>query len=149
MHSGVSFWTSFTASPTGDRFIIAGSNGTLINIDPEQRPRNVHDVMERLAALAGMPALEPLSVKRAYFTAPALIGRGAALVSVRSKLEALRAGRGSALLIHARPGEALAHGDLRPDRAGPDAQLDRARNHRAALVMPALQRIAARHGGTA
>jgi tRNA A-37 threonylcarbamoyl transferase component Bud32/tetratricopeptide (TPR) repeat protein/anti-anti-sigma regulatory factor len=77
----------------------------LLSPDASKRPRTIHEVMERLAALAGLSASEPLSVSHAYFAAPSLVGRSHALAELDAKWAAALDGRGSAVLIRAEPGE--------------------------------------------
>jgi tetratricopeptide (TPR) repeat protein len=78
---------------------------SLISQEPTQRPRTAHEVMERVAGIAGLPQGEPIEVSHAYFSAPALVGREAATETLRAQIEAACSGRGSAVLIEAEPGE--------------------------------------------
>jgi hypothetical protein len=66
----------------------------LLRLEPDARPANGAEVMQRLAAIDGAPQLEQLQVAQAYLSTPTLVGREDALVQVRSKVKGtVRAGR--------------------------------------------------------
>jgi hypothetical protein len=67
---------------------------SLLSLEPALRPRTAFEVMQRLAALAGLTSDEPASVSRAYLSTPVMFGRDAALLAVRQRLATALAGRG-------------------------------------------------------
>jgi hypothetical protein len=76
----------------------------LINVEPTLRPQSAFDVMQRLAACAGLAASESEAVSSAYLSTPTLVGRADVLLRLREKLLASRSARGSGLLIDGGPG---------------------------------------------
>ena len=76
----------------------------LLSLDRDARPASAAEVMERLGAIAGLPAEEGALVSRAYLTKPALIGRDKAAVQARREILALVRRDGGALLIEGPPG---------------------------------------------
>ena len=77
---------------------------SLLHVQPEQRPRSAHDVMERLARLANITDAEPIAVTGSYLAAPALVGRDLQLEMARNTLSSARLGHGSALLFQGATG---------------------------------------------
>ena len=71
----------------------------LLMLDRGARPRNAAEVMERLCAIAELPAAEHVEVSRAYLTTPALVGRDQALVQARRQILSLVRREGGTLLI--------------------------------------------------
>jgi hypothetical protein len=76
----------------------------LIALEPALRPRTASEVMQRLAACAGLPPGESLDVSRAYLATPILVGRDAVLDTLRECLTAARGGRGAGVVLGAAPG---------------------------------------------
>ncbi|MEY4580435.1 MAG: hypothetical protein RL701_5138 [Pseudomonadota bacterium] len=76
----------------------------LINLEPDLRPQSPFDVMQRLAACAGLVHAESDAVSRAYLATPALVGREEALDRFRDRLLGSRLVRGGAMLIEGRAG---------------------------------------------
>jgi hypothetical protein len=74
---------------------------SLISIEPALRPSNAFDVMQRLAALAGLQRDESAEVSAAYLSTPMLVGREALLALVRERLS----GPGGAVLLRGAPGQ--------------------------------------------
>jgi ABC-type transporter Mla MlaB component len=85
--------------PALDELVMA-----LLSVEPVRRPRNAHEVMQRLAACSGLEPDEPLAVSQAYLVTPTLVGRAGELSTVREKLAAAQLGRASALMLVAEPG---------------------------------------------
>jgi tetratricopeptide (TPR) repeat protein len=77
---------------------------SLLSLDALARPVNANEVIERLIAIAGLPAGEGLADARAYLTTPSLVGRNEELVRLRKLVLRATRGRGGALLIEARSG---------------------------------------------
>ncbi len=71
----------------------------LISLDRGARPQAAAEVMERLCAIADLPAEELPEISRAYLTTPSLVGRDKALTSVRGRMLSLVRGDGGAILI--------------------------------------------------
>ena len=85
--------------PALDRLVL-----DLMQLDTSLRPASAAEVMDRLSAIAELPADEQMLVSQAYLTTPTLVGRDRELARVRKKvLRALR-GRGGAVLITGSPG---------------------------------------------
>jgi hypothetical protein len=82
-----------------DRLVLS-----LISLEAALRPRSAFEVMQRLAAVAGIEREEPLSVADAYLVTPALVGRDAALLMFGELLQKAQHGRGRGVLIEAPPG---------------------------------------------
>ncbi|MET0388892.1 MAG: protein kinase, partial [Polyangiales bacterium] len=72
---------------------------SLLELDPEQRPRTAFEVMQRLAAIAGFDQPEHAGVAQAYLSRPTLVGRDDALELVRQQLMAAKSGQGGGVLI--------------------------------------------------
>jgi hypothetical protein len=72
---------------------------SLLSLEPALRPPSAFDVMQRLAAIAGIECVEPAGVARAYLTTPVLVGRDAPLANVRQRLTRALAGRGGGVII--------------------------------------------------
>jgi hypothetical protein len=72
---------------------------SLIGIDPAVRPRTAFEVMQRLAAIAGIERVESVDVSQAYLSTPVMVGRDQALASLRALIRAAQSGRGGAMLI--------------------------------------------------
>jgi tetratricopeptide (TPR) repeat protein len=77
---------------------------SLINLEPTMRPRSAFEVMQRLAAIAGIVSDESIDVSRAYLTTPVLVGRDQVLAKVREKITRALNGRGSGSIVRAAPG---------------------------------------------
>jgi serine/threonine-protein kinase len=77
---------------------------SLISVEPALRPQSAFDVMQLLAAIAGLRPEESEAVPRAYLSTPALVGREGALDEFRHNLLASRLSRGRALLLKGPPG---------------------------------------------
>ncbi|HEX6240305.1 MAG TPA: AAA family ATPase, partial [Polyangiales bacterium] len=71
----------------------------LMNHDLALRPADAVEVMQRLEAIAGLPADQELHVSRAYLVAPKLVGRDKALRKLRDARDAALAGRTNAVLV--------------------------------------------------
>ena len=66
----------------------------LLRLEPDARPANAAEVMQRLAAIDGQPQSERLQVAQAYLSTPTLVGREEQLLRVRSKVKrTVRGGR--------------------------------------------------------
>jgi hypothetical protein len=77
---------------------------SLLSIEPAHRPRSAFEVMQRLAAFAGLQVSESANVAQGYLSAPHVVGRDAALRTVRAHLQHALLGAGSALWIEGEPG---------------------------------------------
>jgi serine/threonine-protein kinase len=71
----------------------------LIAVEPAMRPRTAFEVMQRLAAIAGIEHAEPISVSRAYLATPVMLGRVAPMAAIRSAITTSFEGRGGCVLI--------------------------------------------------
>jgi tetratricopeptide (TPR) repeat protein/tRNA A-37 threonylcarbamoyl transferase component Bud32 len=71
----------------------------LLALDRGARPQSAAEVMNRLGAIAGLPAEEQAAVSRAYLTTPVLVGRDRALLAVRKRMLSLARGDGGTLVI--------------------------------------------------
>jgi serine/threonine protein kinase len=76
----------------------------LINVEPELRPASAFDVMQRLAACAGLRLEESEAVSRAYLATPMLVARTQELATFREQLRNSRLRRTAGVLIVAPPG---------------------------------------------
>ncbi len=85
--------------PALDALVLA-----LIALEPAQRLRSAFEVMQRVAAIAGIERAEPVSVTRSYLATPVLVGREPTLEAIREQMSLAFAGRGSALLIEGAAG---------------------------------------------
>jgi hypothetical protein len=72
---------------------------SMLSLEPGARPRSAAEVVERLSALADLPADEQLAVSNAYLSTPELVGREAELSSVRARLGEMHARQGGVLWI--------------------------------------------------
>jgi hypothetical protein len=79
---------------------------SLISLEPARRPRSAFEVMQRMAAIAGIQRAEPLSVSKAYLATPSMVGRDELLAKFRRKMQRTLRGQGrdGGLLISAPPG---------------------------------------------
>jgi serine/threonine-protein kinase len=77
---------------------------SLLNIEPDSRPPNAGEVMEKLSAIAGLPEDKQLQATEAYLTTPTLVGREKEMERVRTQLAAAERNRCSATLIEGRSG---------------------------------------------
>ncbi len=77
---------------------------SLLNLDRMARPFCAAEVMERLAAIAGLDTDEQLAVSQAYLNTPSLVGRGDLLVQVRRHMMRALAGIGGAVMIRGHAG---------------------------------------------
>ncbi|HEX3596275.1 MAG TPA: AAA family ATPase [Polyangiaceae bacterium] len=71
----------------------------LMNPDPGVRPASAAEVMERLAAIAGLPSDEQLLVSQAYLSTPTLVGRDVELGNIRKLVARAKRRRGASVLI--------------------------------------------------
>ena len=78
---------------------------SLLHAEPELRPRSAYEVMQQLAAIAGLDAREADGVSAAYLTAPTLIGREDLLELVQERLADVLRGRGAGLMVRGAPGQ--------------------------------------------
>jgi hypothetical protein len=76
----------------------------LINVQPALRPSSAFEVMQRLAACAGLRAEESEAVSRSYLSTPTLVGRDDVLEQLRAQLAHSRLRRTAGVLIEAAPG---------------------------------------------
>ncbi len=72
---------------------------SLVSLDPELRPRTAFEVMQRLAALAGIERSETEDVSQAYVSTPVMLARDEALAVVRERIGLALSGCRSGLLI--------------------------------------------------
>jgi tetratricopeptide (TPR) repeat protein len=68
------------------------------------RPRTAFEVMQRLAAIAGIERAEAAGVSRAYLSTPMLVGRDAVMRELRHELTEAFEGRGRSILLQAKAG---------------------------------------------
>ncbi|HKP55634.1 MAG TPA: serine/threonine-protein kinase [Polyangiales bacterium] len=115
--------------PALDRLVMS-----LISLEAAPRPRSAFEVMQRLAAVAGIHREEPLSVSKAYLVTPSLVARDEQLTKFREVLGRAQHGRGRGLLVAA------------PSGMGRSRMLD-ACALEAKLVGSCVLRIAATSGG--
>ena len=77
---------------------------SMLSLEPELRPHSAFEVMQRLAAIAGLESSEPEGVSKAYLSTPTLVGREDTLAWLRAKLpRASTSGAGGVMLL-AEPG---------------------------------------------
>jgi hypothetical protein len=78
----------------------------LLCLEPDGRPANAAEVMQRLAAISGDEHAEQLQVAQAYLSMPTLLGREAALQQVGRRLKRVTRtrGRGRTIVIEGDPG---------------------------------------------
>jgi hypothetical protein len=77
---------------------------SLINVEPALRPASAFEVMQRLAACAGLHVAESAAVSRAYLSTPTLVGRSEALAKIQNRLRESRQRGHAGVLIQAGPG---------------------------------------------
>ena len=77
---------------------------SLLRIDPARRPHSVFEVMQRLAAIAGIAQVESHDAPQAYLATPTLVGRDGELRQFRRHLRAALEGRGRSVLFEGAPG---------------------------------------------
>jgi ABC-type transporter Mla MlaB component/tetratricopeptide (TPR) repeat protein len=77
---------------------------SLINVEPSLRPQSAFEVMQRLAAIAGLPRDEATEVAAAYLSTPTLVGRDAVLDQLREQLIGAMTGQGGGVLVRGAPG---------------------------------------------
>ena len=72
--------------------------------DRQARPHTAADVIDRIHALADLPAAPELDIARGYVRSAALIGREPEMQLLRQRVEDANEGRGSAVLLRGRTG---------------------------------------------
>ncbi|HKU43394.1 MAG TPA: serine/threonine-protein kinase, partial [Polyangiales bacterium] len=77
---------------------------SLLALDRGARPPTAAEVMERLCVIADLPKEELPEIQRGYLTTPTLVGRQAALLSIRTRMLSLVRGDGGALLLEGSAG---------------------------------------------
>jgi hypothetical protein len=77
---------------------------SLLSLEPALRPPSAYAVMQRLAAIAGLPSEESAGVSRAYLATPALAGRTALLAQLREVLLRALAAGGRGMMLWGQPG---------------------------------------------
>jgi hypothetical protein len=78
---------------------------SLLRLDPAERPRSAFEVIQRLAAIAGIEHVEPAEASQGYLTTPVMVGRDAVLRSFRHRLEKSSRGEGGCgVLVRCAPG---------------------------------------------
>ncbi|HTU57171.1 MAG TPA: AAA family ATPase, partial [Polyangiales bacterium] len=77
---------------------------SLINVNAGLRPANAFEVMERLAACAGLRGTESDAVSQAYLATPVLVGREDALARLRTALRESRTVKTMGMILNAAPG---------------------------------------------
>ena len=77
---------------------------SLVSVEPGLRPANACEVMERLAACAGLQGEESNAVSQAYLSTPTLVGRDDALSQLRAALRAARGHGPSGVVVQAASG---------------------------------------------
>jgi Protein kinase domain/AAA ATPase domain len=77
---------------------------SMLSLEQGARPRSAAEVLERLSALADLPADEQLGIPNAYLSTPELVGREPELQTVRKHLRAVRSNEGGVLWICGEPG---------------------------------------------
>jgi serine/threonine protein kinase len=76
---------------------------SLLSPEPTLRPHSAAEVMQRLAAIGELKVSEVAAVSRAYLSTPSLVGRDAALRSIRQKLKSARSSRSSGVMLAGSP----------------------------------------------
>ncbi len=76
----------------------------LLELDPERRPATAGEVMERLAAIAGLAPDEHVLVAQAYLATPALVGRDGIVDAVRMHVARAKEGAGGSICFQGPPG---------------------------------------------
>lgn len=104
---------------------------SLLSHEPLGRPTTAAHVIDRLVAIAGLPAVEELEVARGYIRSADLVGRKHELEVVRKRLARAIAGSGGTIVLEGRSGmgktRLLHEIELEAKLAG--AQVFRARAH--------------------
>ncbi len=77
---------------------------SLISVEPALRPASAFEVMQRLAACAGLRLEESEAVSRAYLSTPTLVGRSEVVAQLRDALRDSRLRRSAGVLVQAAPG---------------------------------------------
>jgi hypothetical protein len=77
---------------------------SLLAIDPARRPRSAFEVMQRLAAIAGVAMPESDDIASAYLAAPPLVGRAAEQRRFRQRLRRALSSQGGGLLFEGSEG---------------------------------------------
>ena len=77
---------------------------SLLSAEPLGRPSQAAEVIERLGAIAELPAAPELPVAQGYVRSAVLVGRERELELARKRIERAAAGQGGALLIEGRSG---------------------------------------------
>jgi hypothetical protein len=77
---------------------------SLLRIDPSLRPNSAFEVMQRLAAIAGIDRAESELTSAAYLTTPRLVGRDHEQRRFRRQLRKTLMGRGGGLAFEGAPG---------------------------------------------
>jgi hypothetical protein len=76
----------------------------LLQLDPAHRPASAAEVMERLSAIAQLPADESLLVEQAYLATPTLVAREAQSAVLREHVQRAKLGQGASLLLAGQAG---------------------------------------------
>jgi serine/threonine protein kinase len=77
---------------------------SLLSLEPASRPRSAAEVMQRLAAIAGVPSVELEGVSQSYLSAPVVVGRARELAILSDAMACAFAGEGRSVLIQAASG---------------------------------------------
>jgi Protein kinase domain/AAA ATPase domain len=77
---------------------------SLISLDPALRPKSAFDLMQRLAAIAGLSGAESIEVSRAYLSTPALVGRDDVLDELRAAIGQACDAHGGGVILRGGPG---------------------------------------------
>ena len=77
---------------------------SLVSVEPALRPASAFEVMQRLAACAGLHVEESEAVSRAYLSTPTLVGREAALGTLHESMRESRLSRTLGVLVQATAG---------------------------------------------
>lgn len=77
---------------------------SLLSAEPLGRPRHAAEVIERLSAIAELPAAPELEAAQGYVRSTVLVGRERELELARKRIERAAAGQGGALVIEGRSG---------------------------------------------
>lgn len=77
---------------------------SLLSTEPLGRPRHAAEVIERLGAIAELPAAPELDAAQGYVRSAGLVGRERELELARKRIERASAGHGGTLLIEGRSG---------------------------------------------
>ncbi|MBN1653812.1 MAG: protein kinase [Deltaproteobacteria bacterium] len=84
---------------TLDRLVMS-----LLSFNPLARPVSAAEVIERLSAIAGLPMQEQLAVPQAYLSAPMLVGRERALLTIKKCIIRSLRRRSRAILVEGSAG---------------------------------------------